>query len=445
MMMLWTFLSSFPTVLEGTQSAIQSPRIADLAARIAAGEADALARFWDDVERQGTPLVESLSDDGRYVLVTFLWRGSADTHNVVVIGQLGQLEGTRLVDNQLRKLDGTDVWFRSLWLPSDARTLYRLAANDSLEPTGGLSGAALQARTVDWQPDPMNSRRRVVGNPAATYSVLELPHAPTSQWAAPNSAARVGETSQQTWTSSTLGNERDVWVYTPFGYQTDGEPYPLVVTTDAVAYVNGMSAPTILDNLIAAERIPPVVAVFIGNAAGARTVELSCYRPFADFVTGEVIPWVQESFHVSRDPAENVIVGASLGGLTASCVAMWHPELFGNVLSQSGSYWWKPAGDVEGEWLSRQFASIPMLPLRFYVEVGSLEMGTNAGANPDWIGGESIPYGPSMLVVNRHFRDVLKAKGYPVEYAEVSGGHDSFHFQLALPDGLIALMGPMMR
>ncbi|MBM4461019.1 MAG: hypothetical protein FJ011_25190 [Chloroflexi bacterium] len=86
-----------------------------------------------------------------------------------------------------------------------------------------------------------------------------------------------------------------------------------------------------------------------------------------------------------------------LGGLAAAYAGLQRPDLFGNVLSQSGSFWWKSEGDAEAEWLSRQFAARPRAPLRFYLEIGLLEdLPSTADA-------------PGMLTVNRHLRTVLLA------------------------------------
>ena len=59
------------------------------------------------------------------------------------------------------------------------------------------------------------------------------------------------------------------------------------------------------------------------------------------------------------------IGGSSYGGLTSAHAAFRYPRVFGNVLSQSGSYWWKPEADEEQEWLAKQFAAARRKPLRF--------------------------------------------------------------------------------
>jgi hypothetical protein len=47
--------------------------------------------------------------------------------------------------------------------------------------------------------------------------------------------------------------------------------------------------------------------------------------------------------------------------------------VFGNVLSQSGAYWWRPDADPEWEWLPRRYAERERLPVRFYLDVGDGE------------------------------------------------------------------------
>jgi enterochelin esterase family protein len=135
---------------------------------------------------------------------------------------------------------------------------------------------------------------------------------------------------------------------------------------------------------------------------------------------------------VTADPAQTVIAGSSYGGLAATCTAMWYPGNFGNFLSQSASYWWKPEDDSEYEWVKRQFSSSPKLPLRAFLTVGLLETIPKAGNT-------------NQVEVNRRFHDVLKAKGYEVKYTEFDGAHEYINWQGTLADGLIALFGKQTR
>src|SRR4030095_14420105 len=61
-----------------------SSRVAALGTKLRKGDRSALSQFWEDVRKSGTPLIEPLPSDGKNVLVTFLWRGTKDTQNVVI-------------------------------------------------------------------------------------------------------------------------------------------------------------------------------------------------------------------------------------------------------------------------------------------------------------------------------------------------------------------------
>jgi enterochelin esterase family protein len=413
------------------QSPPDSPTIRALAEAVQAGDTSAEDAFWGQITERGTPLVERTDEDADHVLVTFVWKGLEATGQVVLNGQLGQLTGTRPGDNDLIRLPRTTVWYRSYWLRKDARSVYQLGTVAPQSPPG--TAPALVA-------DPLNPRKAPPGIP---FSILELPGAPPERWTQESPAVPKGMLAVSTWRGTILDSERQLRVYTPPGYRRDGEPYPLLVTSDGDTIVENLAVPTVLDNLTAAGRIPPVVAVFVGSGgatAAARSAEQNANPRYADMVVREVVPWIRSNYHVTQDPRRTVIGGASLAGLTAAFIGFRHPDVFGNVLSMSGSFWWKPAGDPEGEWLARQFAGAPTAPLSFFLSVGRFEAGSTDGGPRDFLQRSSIPYPPSMLVVNRHLRDVLQAKNYPVQYLEVSSGHNPANWRYVLPEGLIALL-----
>jgi enterochelin esterase-like enzyme len=399
-----------------TPEILIGPRLARLQRAIETGRTTALADFWQEVEQHGTPLIEPAEDDDHVCLVTFVCRAPEEGTLVSVGGQI--TENDDRVEPMTR-VPGTDVWHRTYRLCREQRGEYRLVFGD------------------EDRSDPLNPHRHVLPDGADSLipggmvlSELEMPDAPPQPWIAPRPDVAPGRVEQHRFGSSLLGNERLLSVYTPAGYQPAAGPYPLVMLFDRWAYAEGMAGPTTLDNLIAAGALPPVVAVMVSHLNHAtRAREMQANPAFAEFLAQELVPWVRLHYSVTQDPARTVIGGVSAGGLTAAYVAWRHPELFGNVLSQSGSFQFAPPGDPEAEWLTRQFADSPRQPLSFYLEAGLLEVATDD------------PSQPSLLLANRHLRDVLHAKGYPVHYSEFCGAHLFVCWRGTFADGLLALIG----
>lgn len=404
----------------------ESPRIAALRKEVVAGDAAAVERFWQRISQEGTPLVEPIEGD---VLVTFLWRGSDSddkTRNVLVVASPGDLANEEaMAAARMSRLPGTDVWFKSRRMRADARFGYAFLVNDPFAPPIKPTEEQEEARWASLRADPLNPRKAV----EPLISLAELPDAPKQPWIERHPEVPAGRMEESTFRSERLGNERIVRVYTPSGYDPKAKPLGLLIVLDGRTYSSDVPGPTILDNLLAAGRIQPVVAVFIANPSPeARGLELSCHPPFAEFLARELIPWVRRGYRVSADPGRTVIAGSSLGGLAAACAAMKHPEIFGNVLSISGSFYWKPPGESEPEAIARRIATGPKLKLRFYLEAGLME-------------GRPRPDSPSLLESNRHLRTVLQAKGYEVGYGEFNGGHSILNWRGSFPNGLQALLG----
>ena len=143
-----------------------------------------------------------------------------------------------------------------------------------------------------------------------------------------------------------------------------------MILFDGWAYANLIPTFSILDNLLAAGRIPPMVVVMPDSLdAEIRMQELIFHPPFNDFLVKELIPWIHKNYRVTSDPQKTVVGGASAGGLAAAYAAFEHPEIFGNVIAQSGAFAFGFLGDEEPEWLARQFADNEKRPINFYIDV----------------------------------------------------------------------------
>ncbi len=404
-----------------------SPRITALQQLLLSGNTAALPAFWQEITQQGTPLIEAIEGDDKHVLVTFLWRDKGDTRNVVIWGGPAGLDDPE--DHQMTHLLETDLWYKTYRLQRDLRGVYTFSINDSLAhwESGGFG--------TRFIPDPLNPKQFVAhkdeGKPDSqevVFSILELPDAPAQTWIVPHPDGAKGKLHAHRLRSQILDNERRIWVYTPADYSEYSEPYGLLLLFDGWTYIDLIPTPTILDNLVREGKIPALVAVFLDNPDDeTRNRELPCHRPFVDFLTQELIPWVHKHYHVTTDPAQTIVGGCSYGGLAAAFAGLRASETFGNVLAQSGSFWWDkdPEDDVQQEWIIQQFIASPRFPLRFYLEVGLKE-------DWGWI---------YMVGCNRHLRDVLLLKGYEVHYAEFNGYHHNVSHRGSLADGLVALTG----
>jgi enterochelin esterase-like enzyme len=269
---------------------------------------------------------------------------------------------------------------------------------------------------------------RSLGGPAASLLSATLVALPAS--AAPPVTKRPGAVKEYSIASRVLGSERRLWVYSPPGYAADGPDLDLLLVFDGGVYLEDIPLPRLLDDLIAAKRVPPTLAVMVDNGSGAaRLADLANRERFVEFVVSELVPWVRSRWKATTDPHRCTVTGSSAGGLASAFVALRHPELFGNVLSQSGAFWRGAEGSNEApfEWLRAQYAATPKREIRFLLEVGGTETrGAMNGA------------APSILEANRRLRDTLRAKGYEVSYTEVPGGtHSPESWRDRLPAALV--------
>ncbi len=427
-----------------------SPRIQALQKQIAAGQTNTDS-FWKQVAAETTPLVEPFGSDSKYQLVTFLWRSVHDTRNVFVRGSILGISVGPPADFSMHQIPNSDVWYLTLKVPSGARFTYQISPNDPLT----FSGPRAAQRTATRQADPLNPRRYECPPNTSKFncqSVGELPGALAQPWLIAKPGIPEGRVEKQSIKSVIQKIERPLFIYTPANYKADGRPNALLILFDGEDLPDDPYAVTTLNNLIAASKIPPTVAVFVENVPRRRLVDLVASAEFADFMAKELVPWVRAHYNVTKDPKQTVLTGYSAGGLASTYVALRHSEVFGNVLSRSGAFWWSfehhggicgsrcpdsggRGGEssvdatTEGNFLVKEFLASPKLPLRFYLAAGTFEIDREGG-------------GGGILEATRHLRDVLRAKGYDVQYQQFVGGHDGLSWRGLLADGLIALLGP---
>ena len=428
------------------RDAASSPRIEAIRRQIESGNTST-ASFWDAVAKEGTPLFEQSDPD--HELVTFLWRAVGDIRNVYVAASL-ELAGAPSV--AMRQLGNTDIWYLTLRVPKGARFTYGLEPNrpsmDRLE-------------SVTRQMDPFNRGMKWnCPDGASKYdcrSVGESPLATPQRWIGKHSGVTAGRIEKNKIHSALQNVDRDLTIYTPAGYEPKGKPASLVVLFDGDDYLEPeWSGPNTWDNLIAAGKIPPTIVVMVHNLPGRRLFDLVANPRFADFVAKELTVWIRSRYNVSHDRGRTVIGGASAGGLGATYIGLTHPEVFGNVLSMSGAFWWSPAHNggvcggscagpsarpavrnrdatTEPNFLADLLLNrTPAGRVRVYLGVGTFEF-------------DSDGTGGGILEETRHLRDLLIARNYQVTFKQYVGGHDNVIWRGGLGDGLEILLGEKTR
>jgi len=209
---------------------------------------------------------------------------------------------------------------------------------------------------------------------------------------------------------------RKVAVYVPKGY-VPGTEMPFIVGADGPDRLLFAA----LDALIAEHKLPPMVAVSIGNGGGdaqgsERGLEYDTMSgKYAEFVEYEVLPAAESHAHVklTHDPNGRATMGASSGGSCALEMAWYHPEWYHRVLTYSGTYvnqqWpWNPE-TPHGAWGFHE-QLIPhsaRKPLRIWMEVGDRDL-----LNPNTMRDEMHDW----VLANERMAQVLAAKHYPYQF-----------------------------
>ena len=232
--------------------------------------------------------------------------------------------------------------------------------------------------------------------------------------------------------------QRRVTVYVPSQY-VPGSPSPFLISQDSVG---ARELPAILDNMIAAKRLPSMIAVMIdsggGDAQGSeRGLEYDTVSGlYAEFIETEVLPKIEHDYNVkfTKNPDARMTMGVSSGGAAAFTMAWFHPELYHRVLTYSGTYVNQQSplnpASPHGAWEYHDHViqQNRRKPLRLWLEVGENDIRSK---DP-----ESTYH--NWVLANQRMAAVLKTKHYPYQYvfAQSAGHGDGRVIRQTLPEAL---------
>ena len=222
--------------------------------------------------------------------------------------------------------------------------------------------------------------------------------------------------------------KRQITVYVPAQYKRGSEA-PFMVSHDGPKGKPNMGLPRILDNLIAEERIPPIILIQIANGGGdaqghQRGKEYDNMSGlFAKYIETEVLPRVEKHCKVklTKDPEGRAAMGSSSGGSAALIMAWFRTDLYRRVLTTSGTFvnqaWPFDPRFPDGAWGFHKtiIPKSPKKPIRLFISVGDRDL-----LNPNVMRDDMHDW----VEANHQMAKVLKAKGYEYQYLFCRGsGH----------------------
>ncbi len=237
----------------------------------------------------------------------------------------------------------------------------------------------------------------------------------------------------------TVPYQRKVAVYVPAQYKA-GKDVAFIVAQDGLGYRNVL--PTVLDNMIAAKRLPVMVAVMINSGGGdslgsQRGLEYDTLDDvYCKFIESEVLPLISEKFNIrfTNDPEGRATMGGSSGAAAAFTMAWSHPELYRRVLSYSGTYVNQqfpvsrktPLG--AWEYHENLIKRSRKKPIRIWLHVSEKDNG--------WDRDEASYH--NWVMANERMAAVLKDKDYDYRYifAKKAGHTDGRVLRETLPSAL---------
>lgn len=222
-----------------------------------------------------------------------------------------------------------------------------------------------------------------------------------------------GEVRTVWYESSTTNGTRRMHVYTPPGYETSGEKYPVLYLFHGGGD-NDTGWPTvgranyILDNLIASGKAKPLIVVMPAlmpfRGFGPNGPQADAEDPFRAEMMKVIVPYVEKNFRAKSDRANRAIAGLSMGGAATLSVGLTNLDQFNDFGVFSAGFF----GRAKEELVEKSRAKLEDAKVRegihlFYVAIGKDDF---------------------LKQSSKEMVDALKELGIPVNARETSGGHE---------------------
>ena len=171
--------------------------------------------------------------------------------------------------------------------------------------------------------------------------------------------------------SPTLDLNRRMTVYTPYGYETGSERYPVLYLFhgaggDEEAWISMGRTVQIMDNLIEQGRAKPMIVV-MPNGNPSQQAAQTLFLPekqidradpataniYIHSVAKDIVPYIEKNYRVLADPDHRAVAGLSMGGGHTIALANNYPGMFQYILPLSMGIADTPEVDAQFQALKR--------------------------------------------------------------------------------------------
>ncbi|MFX0557818.1 alpha/beta hydrolase-fold protein [Maribacter sp. CXY002] len=170
-----------------------------------------------------------------------------------------------------------------------------------------------------------------------------------------------GKVEKVWYTSKSLdGALRRLHIYLPPGYDQRNKKDKLPVLyllhgggDNDASWNTAGRANVILDNLYAKGKLSPMIVVMPSGHTPVEGFFMGAgpqQDPFCQDFLNDIIPFVESNYAVSKKREDRAIAGLSMGGVQTLNLALWNPEVFGQVFPMSTGYFPPTIAEIKKEY-----------------------------------------------------------------------------------------------
>jgi len=210
---------------------------------------------------------------------------------------------------------------------------------------------------------------------------------------------------------------RKIKIYLPPKYDLLAH-LPSLYVHDGIEAIDFALIPTIIDNLIAEKKIPPLIAVFIPPVNRGEEYTGGQINKFANLVCDNLVPLIDKQYKTERSSLKRAMIGISAGGHCALYTVISRPDVFQNVGGQSSVI----TPQLRALTKKRSEENTFSLSMKIYLDCGRYDI-------------KQLDI--DLLKQNQLYSGLLSSLRIPHYFREVNDGHEWANWRERMPEMLM--------